>query len=424
MSQEKKQWGAIIVMIALFAMIAFVTNLCSPMAIIVKNDFGASNVLAQIGNIGNFIAYLIMGIPAGILIAKFGYKKTALIGLAIGIIGVLIQWMSGHVGREIAFLVYLIGAFVSGLTMCILNCVVNPMLNQLGGGGNKGNQLIQIGGVFNSGAAVAVYIIMGALIGDAAKAHIADATPALMIALAIFVVAFIVILFTKIEEPEQAPVDISLLKGAMQYRHFVLGTLAIFLYMHIEVGTPTYMLQYLTSTPIGDATEPMAASIAGLIAAVYWLMMLAGRFLGGIIGGKISSRAMITTVSTLSILLVLFGMFAPTTSTINVPGIDWANLSVIWSEVPVGIFAFILVGLCTSVMWGGIFNMAVEGLGRYTAIASGIFMTMVFGCAVMVPLQGWVADLTGNYLTSYWVVVACAAYVLFYALIGSRVAKK
>ena len=168
----------------------------------------------------------------------------------------------------------------------------------------------------------------------------------------------------------------------------------------------------------------MAASIAGLIAAVYWLMMLAGRFLGGIIGGKISSRAMITTVSTLSILLVLFGMFAPTTSTINVPGIDWANLSVIWSEVPVGIFAFILVGLCTSVMWGGIFNMAVEGLGRYTAIASGIFMTMVFGCAVMVPLQGWVADLTGNYLTSYWVVVACAAYVLFYALIGSRVAKK
>ena len=424
MSQEKKQWGAIIVMIALFAMIAFVTNLCSPMAIIVKNDFGASNVLAQIGNIGNFIAYLIMGIPAGILIAKFGYKKTALIGLAIGIIGVLIQWMSGHVGREIAFLVYLIGAFVSGLTMCILNCVVNPMLNLLGGGGNKGNQLIQIGGVFNSGAAVAVYIIMGALIGDAAKAHIADATPALMIALAIFVVAFIVILFTKIEEPEQAPVDISLLKGAMQYRHFVLGTLAIFLYMGIEVGTPTYMLQYLTSTPIGDATEPMAASIAGLIAAVYWLMMLAGRFLGGIIGGKISSRAMITTVSTLSILLVLFGMFAPTTSTINVPGIDWANLSVIWSEVPVGIFAFILVGLCTSVMWGGIFNMAVEGLGRYTAIASGIFMTMVFGCAVMVPLQGWVADLTGNYLTSYWVVVACAAYVLFYALIGSRVAKK
>ena len=419
MSQQKQQWGAIIIMIALFAMIAFVTNLCSPMAVIVKNDFGASNVLAQIGNYGNFIAYLVMGIPSGMLIAKYGYKKTALLGLVIGVVGILVQWMSGHVGKESAFLVYLIGAFISGFTMCILNAVVNPMLNLLGGGGNKGNQLIQTGGVFNSAAAVAVYIIMGALIGDATKAHIADATPALMIALAIFVIGFIGIAMTKIEEPEQAPVDVSLIKGALRYRHFVLGILAIFLYMCIEVGTPTYVLQYLTA-PLEEGGKGMDAGIVGLIVAVYWLMMLIGRFVGSAIGGKVSSRAMITTVSTASILLVLFGMFAPTDITVNVPGIDWANLNVIWAEVPVGIFAFLLVGLCTSVMWGGIFNMAVEGLGKYTAIASGIFMTMVFGCAVMVAIQGWVADLT-DYMTSYWVVVASAAYILFYALIGSRV---
>ena len=425
MSQQKKQWGAIIIMIALFAMIAFVTNLCSPMAIIVKNDFGASNTLAQIGNYGNFIAYLVMGIPAGMMIAKIGYKKTALIGLVLGIIGILIQWLSGHVGREVAFLVYLIGAFISGLTMCILNCVVNPMLNLLGGGGNKGNQLIQTGGVFNSAAAVAVYIIMGALIGDAAKAHIADATPALMIALGIFVVAFIVIFFSKIEEPEQAPVDLSLIKGAMKYRHFVMGALAIFLYMCIEVGTPTYILQYLTSSP--EAATPglgMDAGIVGQIVAVYWFLMLVGRFVGSAIGGKISSRTMITVVSSISLILVLFGMFAPTTNTVNVPGVDWATLTMISAEVPVGIFAFILVGLCSSVMWGGIFNMAVEGLGKYTAIASGIFMTMVFGCAVMVALQGKVADLTGDFLTSYWLVVASAAYIMFFAQIGSRVSKK
>ncbi|HIS10036.1 MAG TPA: MFS transporter [Candidatus Avibacteroides excrementipullorum] len=425
MSNSKKQWGAIVIMIALFAMIAFVTNLCSPMAVIVKNDFGASNVLAQIGNYGNFIAYLVMGIPAGMLISKFGYKKTALIGLFVGIVGVLVQWMSGHVGKESAFLVYLIGAFISGFTMCILNCVVNPMLNLLGGGGNKGNQLIQIGGVFNSAAAVAVYIIMGALIGDAAKAHIADATPALMIALGVFVVGFIVLLFTKVEEPEQAPVDVSLIKGAMKYRHFVLGVVAIFLYMSVEVGTPTYMLLYLTETS-SNATPGigMNAEIAGLIVAVYWLMMLIGRFIGGAIGGKISSRAMISTAATISIVLILFGMFAPATLTTNVPGIDWANLNVIWTEVPVSVFAFILVGLCTSVMWGGIFNMAVEGLGKYTAIASGIFMTMVCGCAVMVALQGWVADLTSSYMTSYWVVLFSAAYILFYALIGSKPSAK
>jgi FHS family L-fucose permease-like MFS transporter len=309
----------------------------------------------------------------------------------------------------------------------MLNTVVNPMLNILGGGGNKGNQLIQIGGVFNSAAAVAVYIIMGALIGDAAKAHVADATPALFIALGIFIVAFIVILFTKINEPEQ-PVEkkeTAVAGGkkysAFSFRHFNLGILAIFLYMGIEVGVPTYILQYLTAAP--DAATPgmgMDAGIVGLIVAVYWLMMLVGRFVGGAIGAKVSSRVMITTVAIASIVLILFGMFAPATTTVNVPGIDWANLSVIWAEVPVGIFAFIIVGLCTSVMWGGIFNLAVEGLGKYTAIASGAFMTMVFGCAVMVAIQAWVADVTASYMISYFVPLACAVYILYYALIGSK----
>ena len=420
MSQTKKQWGAIIVMIALFAMIAFVTNLCTPMATIIKNQGEISNVLAQIGNYGNFVAYLIMGIPAGMLIAKFGYKKTALIGLVVGSIGILIQWYSGQLDAQanlgLVFTVYLIGAFIAGLCMCILNCVVNPMLNLLGGGGNSGNQLIQIGGVFNSTAAVACYILMGALIADATKAKIADATPALMIALAIFVVAFIVILFTKIEEPKQAPVQLSLIGGALKHRHFALGALAIFLYMGIEVGVPNFVQQYLVA-------DGIPASTVGLLVAVYWFMMLIGRFVGAGIGSKVSARAMITTVSTATIVLVLFGMCAPTDVIVNFPGVDWGKLELIWQPVPVGIFSFLLVGLCTSVMWGAIFNMAVEGLGKYTAVASGIFMTMVFGCAVMMAIQGYVSDLT-NYITSFWVVVFCAAYLLFYALIGSRVTKR
>ena len=420
MSQTKKQWGAIIVMIALFAMIAFVTNLCTPMATIIKNQGEISNVLAQIGNYGNFVAYLVMGIPAGMLIAKFGYKKTALIGLAVGAIGILIQWYSGQLDAQanlgLVFTVYLIGAFIAGLCMCILNCVVNPMLNLLGGGGNEGNQLIQTGGVFNSLAAVACYILMGALIADATKAKIADATPALMIALAIFVVAFIVILFTKIEEPKQAPVEVSLIGGALKHRHFALGALAIFLYMGIEVGVPNFVQQYLVA-------DDIPASTVGLLVAVYWFMMLIGRFVGAGIGSKVSARAMITTVSTATIVLVLFGMFAPTDILVPFPGVDWGKMEFITQDVPVGIFSFLLVGLCTSVMWGAIFNMAVEGLGKYTAVASGIFMTMVFGCAVMMAIQGYVADLT-NYITSFWVVVFCAAYLLFYALIGSRVTQR
>ena len=485
MSNKTKQWGAILVMIALFAMIAFVTNLCSPMAVIVKNQFGASNFAAQVGNYGNFMAYLLMGVPSGMLIKKIGYKKTALLALIVGIVGILVQWLSGSMG----FVVYLIGAFISGFCMCMLNTVVNPMLNLLGGGGNTGNQLIQIGGVFNSTAAVAVYIIMGALIGDAAKAQISDATPALMIALAIFVVAFIVILFTKIEEPQKIEEEkhASAEKpkySAFSFRHFKLGILAIAFYGAVEVGPPTYILQYLTAAtqeivdkkvmiindynnnnisldeaailylnPNNDEsitkkleskdidkikeqikqkkiTEEtiknttlgcgMDSGYAGTLGAIYFLLMLVGRFVGGVVGGKISTKAMISSVSGAAVVLLALGIFLPTDITVSIPGVDYTTLSLVWGNVPVGILMFLLVGLCASVMWGGIFNLATEGLGKYTAVASGVFMTMVCGFAIMVGIQGLVADLTGSYLLSFLVPLACAAYILYFALIGSK----
>lgn len=415
MAQKTKQWAAIVMMVALFAMIAFVTNLCSPMAVIVQNQFGASEFQSQIGNYANFIAYLVMGIPSGMLIVKFGYKKTALLALIVGIIGMVLELLSGTLE---SMWIYLLGAFIAGFCMCMLNTVVNPLLNILGGGGNTGNQLIQIGGAFNSAAAVAVYIILGALIGEVTKdTAIVDAAPAMYIALGIFVAAFIVLFFTKIEEPKQEPVKAELIKGALSHRHFALGALAIFLYMSVEVGTPTYMIKYLISD-VG-----ISAGVASLIAAVYWFAMFIGRSIGGSIGGKVSSRAMVSTVAIAAIILLAFGMLAPSTLTVQVPGVDWANLSVIWVDVPVGVAAFICVGLCTSVMWGGIFNMAVEGLGKYTAAASGIFMTMVFGCAIMVALQAVVKEQTGSYLVSYIIPLACAAYILFYALVGSRVKK-
>ena len=415
MAQKTKQWAAIVMMVALFAMIAFVTNLCSPMAVIVQNQFGASEFQSQIGNYANFIAYLVMGIPSGMLIVKFGYKKTALLALIVGIIGMVLELLSGTLE---SMWIYLLGAFIAGFCMCMLNTVVNPLLNVLGGGGNTGNQLIQIGGAFNSAAAVAVYIILGALIGEVTKdTAIVDAAPAMYIALGIFVAAFIVLFFTKIEEPKQEPVKAELIKGALSHRHFALGALAIFLYMSVEVGTPTYMIKYLISD-VG-----ISAGVASLIAAVYWFAMFIGRSIGGSIGGIVSSRAMVSTVAIAAIILLAFGMLAPSTLTVQVPGVDWANLSVIWVDVPVGVAAFICVGLCTSVMWGGIFNMAVEGLGKYTAAASGIFMTMVFGCAIMVALQAVVAEQTGSYLVSYIIPLACAAYILFYALVGSRVKK-
>ncbi len=415
MSEQKKlNVVPVVMMFLLFAMIAFVTNLCNPMGVIVKSQFHLSNFEAQLGNLANFIAYLVMGIPSGLLLKKIGYKNTALLAIALGFIGVFLEYVSGWDAVQ-SFWVYLLGAFIAGFCMCMLNTVVNPMLNTLGGGGNRGNQLIQFGGVCNSLAATTVTIFGGALIGTVTKdTAIKDVTPALFTALAIFAVVFLVLLLVKIPEPATNTSKEAATTGAFKYTHFNLGILAIFLYMGVEVGFPTYVLQYL-STPADAATPGLgvSAAIAGTIAGVYWLFMLVGRFIGGLIGGKVSSRAQITVVASLVLLCTLIGMFGPEGATINIQG----------AAIPVCILAFVVAGLFTSVMWGGIFNMAVEGLGKYTEFASGMFMTMVFGGALLVPFQGYLADVFQSFRMSYILVLICAAYILFYALVGSRVKK-
>lgn len=95
MNQHKNYALPIFMMILLFGMISFVTNLAAPMGVVVKSQFQASNFLGMLGNFANFLAYAFMGIPAGKLLEKVGYKKTALLAILVGFVGVGIQYLSG-----------------------------------------------------------------------------------------------------------------------------------------------------------------------------------------------------------------------------------------------------------------------------------------------------------------------------------------
>ncbi len=532
----------IVVMFFLFAMISFVTGFQNPFGVILKAQLGLSNFQSQLGAAANFIAYAIMGIPAGILLQRKGYKFSAISAVLVGLVGVVIMFLSSLVeGQQLIFTVYLIGALVAGFSMCMLNTVVNPMLNTLGGGGKTGNQLIQFGGTLNSLAATICPIFVGILIGNVSKeTSLIDAQPALYVAGSVFLLAFVVLALAKLPEPildeikankaaGKAAAAAPSLGGALGFRHFVLGAIAIFLYIGIEIGIPQIANVYMTAqtteqaqetirlyeaqNTVAETVDPMAAVVAeelataeaeetatealnheeeGFIAAstemadpsaagiaeataqeesakctgndccdkkvitvdeyeaaqaivngdikpglgigaatagalvgMYWFMMLIGRLVGGVVGGKISSRAMLTGVASLSLILILAGIFADPATTVSAPGFssDGGSLSFGMFEVPINILFFVLCGLCTSVMWGGIFNLAVEGLGKYTAVASGFFMVMVCGGGIILPIQAGIADSFG-YLSSYWVLVACAAYLLFYALIGSKVSKR
>ena len=399
--EQKKQWGAIIVMIALFAMIAFVTNLCSPMGVIVKNQFGTTNFMAMIGNYGNFMAYLVMGFPAGMMIQKWGYKTTALIGLLVGITGIVVQWLSGWGGMA----VYLCGALISGCCMCILNTVVNPMLNLLGGGGNKGNQLIQVGGTLNSLTATLTPSLTGILVGTVtAETSMSNVAPLLFIGMAVFAISFVIISRVTIPEPTLGKEQPQYEHSPLAFRHTLLGVIAIFFYVGIEIGIPMHLQFYVT-----DLGFEGSAAIGGVIAGIYWILMMVGRATSSVISGKVSTSLQMIVVSSVAIALLLIAIFMPESNTVIYDGHD----------IPVKAFFIAACGLCTSIMWGGIFNLSVEGLGKYTEAASGIFMTMVVGGGIMPLIQQSIASSTGN-ITSYWLVIAMLAYILFYATVGCK----
>ncbi|MBD5366249.1 MAG: MFS transporter [Muribaculaceae bacterium] len=425
---QKKQSNvvAIITMFFIFAMISFVTNMAAPFG----NIWGFKYEWAGMaGNLMNFTAYLFMGIPAGNMLIKFGYKKTALIALAVGAIGLGIQLLSSVVGADVIVIdgevpttlnlfIYLLGALVCGCCVCMLNTVVNPMLNLLGGGGNKGNQLIQTGGTLNSLAGTLTPLLVGVLVGTLTKeTTMAAVAPLVVTGIVIFVLAFIIISFVKIAEPQAHLGKVKYEHSPLAFRHCLLGVVAIFFYVGIEIGIPGELNAWISRESFEGA-----AVVAGSLAALYWLMMLVGRFLSSIISGKISSRTQMVTASSVALILVLIAIFLPENVTFVSPSIE--SLGIKAGEVPMKCLFLFLCGLCTSVMWGGIFNLATEGLGKYTAKASGIFMMMVVGGGIMPYIQDWIARTLGGgtfgYINSYWLIIAMLVYILYYSLIGSK----
>ena len=398
MSKEQSNSLKIITIIAmmfLYAMISFVTNLAAPVGKIWGASFddpAQAENMGMLGNFCNFLAYLIMGIPAGNFLAKYGYKKTALTAIFLGFIGIAIQWMSGVFD---SFYVYLFGALVCGFCVCMLNTVVNPMLNLLGGGGNRGNQLNLIGGTLNSLSGALTPMLVGAIIGESlAGKEIDDVNIVLYIAMCVFAIIYLVIRLTPIAEPGQAGQNVTYERTPWSFRHLTLGVIAIFFYVGVEVGIPATLISYL-SPKIGFAA-------AGLIAGRYWILMLVGRFIGSAIGGKVSSRTMVICVASVALALLLTATFFGE-SVMSKTIVQGAV-----TDVPLAATLLVLCGLCTSVMWGCIFNMATEGLGKYTAKASGIFMMMVFGGAVVPQIQSMVA--AHDMLLSYIVPAIGVAY--------------
>ena len=401
----------IAVMFGMVFMVGFVTMFTGPLAAVVKAQFGASNALSQFGSSANFLAYLFMGLPCGMVLKRRGYKFTSLAAVSVGILGVALQLLSGFAA---SFAVYVAGAFVAGLSMCMLNTTANPLLNTLGGGGKGGNRLVQYGCTFNSLGGMSSPLVLGFLIGHAvAKANVLDALPVQAAALVFFVFGFVVILRADIPEPHlepDAPSPWRDVFAAFKFRHFALGALAMFLFEPVECGICNMVNLYLTA----EGTPAYAgAVVGGAMVSAYCALMMAGRFGAGMLGGRFSPRTMLAASAAFCIALLAAAATVP-----------FAKVPVPFSSVslPLPAILMTLCGLGIAVMFGSIFNLATEGLGRLVPVASGITMSLVSGGALL-AVVGVVTDRFGI-LSCCWVFAAFLGYILFFAVAGSATERR
>lgn len=430
MSNQENKGGnllAIFVMFALYGMCGFVTFLAAPAGDIWKYQPGlaGSNALGMMGLLMNFTPYLFFGVISGNLLLKLGYKKMALLAVGSGLAGILLQWASSVflVGQQLGgfpanWFIYLVGAFVSGISNCFLNTVINPMLNTLGGGGLRGNRLNLGGGTFQGICMAACPVLIGSFVPDAATAKFSDIGAVLLAAAAVFAAAFVVIACLPIQNPTQRPANLTFERSPLAFRHCLLGVIGIFLYMGIESGIGAELKQWLSDPKVSPLLNKEVYGtldlgvVAGNAMGLFGLMMLVGRLLGTIFGGKVSPRAMLLTVSLLGVVFVSLGMALGDSSAVTLP--LFAKTKFVMTKLPVGALFFILCGLCASVMWGVIFNLSVEGLGKYTEKAAGLFMMMVVGGGILPTIMGKIANV--SFMASFVIPLVCFAYLFVYAL--------
>ena len=401
---EKVKGGGIVLatMFMLFSMIQFLLNFAGSMGVVIQNQFGVSNALAQLGPAALFLAFLFMGIPGGMVLKRRGYRFTAMLATGFAFAALGVQLVSGFAA---SFAVYVVGTFLSGFAACLLNIVVNPMLNSLGGGGNKGNQLVLIGCSLNLVCGMLAPLVTGLLVGgEVESAKVLDVAPVLIVGMLLFAAAFAVVFLSKrIPEPhlEAVPIKMADIKDVFSFRHFAFGVLAIFLYEVIESGIPNMANLYMSNL------KEVGPAVSGGVISAYWLTMTIGCAVGGIVGSRVSARTMMAVCSLTGIVLLVAIILMPP-----------ETMTVFGATIPKSMVLMALCGFCTSIMWSSIFNLAVEGLGGRLELASGIFMTMVSG-GMLLPLQGLLADKIGI-LNSYSLTILLFAYLFIYAIVLSR----
>lgn len=403
-------------MVLLFFIVGFLTTANTQFQAPLKTAF-----LSQVGDMRNtlttlisffwFLAYPVFGGVGSRWINTFGYKGTLVRGLMVMVAGLGLFWASAYLTVNYpeanfiihesvipcGFFVFLLGGFVAGGSATILQVIINPYLTACHVRHTQPVQRLAIGGTANSiGTTFAPYFVSGIVFSHMALDEVQVSQLMFPFATLLLVMLALVaaVSFAKLPDIQgtRAEEGEKLERSVWSFSHLRWGVVAIFFYVGCEVCIGGNINLYaLEQSGYGIDTVT-------LMATLYWTGLLVGRLCATMLS-RISPRTQLTVTTSLAILLLTAAMLT---------GNPWLLVS---------------VGLCHSIMWGCIFTLSVAQLGKYTSVASGVFMIGVVGGAILPLLQGFLADFAGWRIS--WLLVLLGECVMFwYARWGSKCSVK
>ena len=418
MTQQKQTQSYLvpfIIMVVLMALVGLITNLNgqfqAPMqAAFLQKSGSLTNALTTLITFAFFLGYLAMGIPSAKCIEKKGYKNTLITGL-FGLIAAFgLYELSAYVFESVdlakfqaatdpnvviipvAYYIFLLAGFVAGSAMTFLQAVLNPYIVACDVKGTTGVTRQSIAGTANSTMATIAPILVASVI-FAGKSGLDIALSSLYIPFLVLIVLVggLIAALSKLHLPAIASTEKKegevLEKSVWSFSHLALGVVAIFMYVGVEVCVGNNINLY---------AENEGLSNPALLATIYWGLMLVGRFFGSFLSSISASKQLLITSAGAGV-LVLAAML------LNNP------------------YILVVAGLFHSVMWGAIFSLAIDKLGKYTSAGSGALMMGIVGGAILPLVQGFLADSLGGWQFTWIIVLIGEAYLLYYALVGHKV---
>jgi FHS family L-fucose permease-like MFS transporter len=458
----KTNWGQFIPLVTVFFFWGFVAASNDILIPVFKKAFDLSQGQSQLVSLAFYIAYTVgsliyMGISLLMgqdLVNKIGYKNGLSLGLFISALGTLLFYPAANMG---SFELMLSGLFIVALGFSLQQTVANPLAIALGPISTGSQRLTLAGGINNLGTTIGPLIVSFAIFGSASAGDTnmsieSVKIPYLVLGAAFLIVA-ILLKFSSLPDKPAAVVESaedlsSARSSALKYPQLILGMIAIFVYVGVEVSTASNLPAYMEKD-LGLGINDIAPYIS-----LYWASLMIGRWTGGVeaftsdmslqkilrfiapylafgvflgvnkfmahdltpfyvyaliilvlIGADMASKGnparMLLLFSLLGIIALLIGMF---------------------TSGMTSVYAFTSVGLFCSTLWPCIFTLAISGLGKNTSQGSSFLIMMIMGGGIVSWLQGYVADIYSIHF-SYIVGVVCFAYLAFYAWRVSSILK-